>query len=354
VHYREVVADLGRLSVVMPTYQRPIYALRNMRLLDRTGARIHVLDGSDEPIDPRRFADLSSRINYVHLPQSYEERLGHAAELVDTPFCVAIGDDDMHLPSGLAASIAALDADPELVAATGTALAVLRQDDNINGKLMYDALHGRAIVDDDPVQRMIEHLGHYLPSTVYAVTRTPVWRRAVQALTGKRFVPFRLGELQYEMTVAYAGKAVAVPHLMWLRSFENRSLWLGDDVPLAPWWEQAAASGERDEFAAYMGGALTDDVAQQPAAAKGALAAMDAYIRALNEGTLRGQVHPALPLPEWGRRVAEQGVTVNDAELAAAVEAFQSTPSELPPLTPAPRNQGLASRLGRRWRGSTG
>ena len=338
----------------MPTYQRPIYALRNMRLLDQTGARVHVLDGSAEPIDRRRFTGLSSRINYVHLPDSYERRLARAVELVDTPFCVAIGDDDMHLPSGLAASIRALDADPELVAATGTALAVLLQDGSVNGKLMYDALHGRAITDDDPVQRMVDHLGRYLPSTVYAVTRTPVWTRAVRALTDQRFVPFRLGELQYEMTVAYAGKTTAVPHLMWLRSFENRSLWLGDDVPIAPWWEQAAASGERDNFAAYMGAALTDDAAQQPAAAKGALAAMDAYVRALNENALRGQVHPALPLAEWGSRVAAQGVTVDEADLAAAIAAFKSTPSELPTLEPARRTRGLASRLGRRWRGSAG
>jgi hypothetical protein len=189
---------------------------------------------------------------------------------------------------------------------------------------------------------------------VYAVTRTPVWTRAVRALTDKRFVPFRLGELQYEMTVAYAGKSTVVPHLMWLRSFENRSLWLGDDVPLAPWWEQATRSGERDEFAEYMGRTLTDDASKQAAATQGALAAMDAYMRALAEPKPPPTIHQALPLAEWGRRVAEQGVLVDEAELSAAVDAFKSTPSELPPLKPDRPPLSLASRLGRRRRGSAG
>lgn len=329
--------DLPEVSVVMPTYRRPVYALRNMHLLDRTGARVHVLDGSPSPIDPAAMEGLSPRVNYVHLPASYEERLAHAVDLIETPFCVAVGDDDMHLPSGLAASVDALHADAELVAVMGTAIAVVTKDGKAFGKAKYEGLLNRAVVDDDPVDRMVDHLGRYLPSTVYAVTRTPVWARAVRALTGKRFRPFRLGELQYEMTVAYVGKTKVVPQLMWLRSQENRSLWLDDDLPLAPWWEQAAASGERQEFASYMGGALTDDVLKQAEAAQGALKAMDTYVEAVNELTAlrarlteaerleRWPVDRVVPLAAWGRQAAKQGIAVDEDDLAVATAAFEAT-----------------------------
>jgi len=338
------VVDLERLSVVMPTFQRPIYALRNMRLLDQTGARVHVLDGSAEPIDPRLRAGLSGRINYVHLPGSYEERLARAADLIDTPFCVTVGDDDMHLPSGLEASVSALDADPELVAATGTALAFLSTDTEVAGRLIYPELHGRAILADDPIERMVDHLGRYLPSASYAVTRTPVWKRAMRALTGKRFAPFRLGELQYEMTIVYAGKIVVVPHLMWLRSLENPSLWKADEVPLKGWW---LASDDREEFAAYMGQALTDDPLEQDAAAQGSLDAMDTYIQGLRDRVAlrrrltpaeqleRWPVHPELPLTEWARRVAQDDVVVNEADLATAIAAVEATPADVVQDLPA-------------------
>lgn len=348
--------DLRDVSVIMPTFKRPVYALRNMRLLDQTGARVHVLDGSPTPIDPAKLADLSPRINYLHRPVSYEERMALSLQLVDTPFCVSVSDDDMHLPSGLAASVEALRADPALAAVTGTALEIFRRDGKAYGRLKYGGLLGRVIGDDDPVERMIDHLADYLPSSVYAVTRTAVWVRAMGTLTGKRFLPIRLGELQYEMTVAYQGKIKVVPHLMWLRSSENPPHWASDDVPLAPWWEHAAESGERQEFATYMGRALTDDVLKQAEAARGVLTAMDAYIEALKALTAvrdsltaaerleRWRADPVLPLAELGRRVAEQGVAVNEQELAAAIAAVESTladdtPAETPPAAPVGRRR---------------
>lgn len=341
--------DLRDVSVVMPTYKRPVYALRNMRLLDQTGARVHVLDGSATPIDPAQLAELSPRINYLHRPVSYEERMALALTLVDTPFCVSVSDDDMHLPSGLAASVEALNADPELVAATGTALEVFQRDGIAYSRLKYPGLLDRGVLDDDPIERMIDHLSRYLPSTVYAVTRTPVWVKAMSTLAGKRFLPIRLGELQYEMTVVYQGRIKVVPHLMWLRSSENPPHWAADDVPLAPWWEQAAESGERREFAEYMGGALADDAATPAEVAHGVLKAMDTYIEAVNElNALRASLtdaerrerwpaQPILPLAEWGRRVADQGVAVDDKELAAAASAVESTPGGKTPVgAPAP------------------
>lgn len=328
------------LSVMIATYQRPIYALRNMHLLDQTGARVHVLDGSSDPIAPSRLNGLSSRVNYVHLPVPYEERMAHAMDVLETSYCVSVSDDDMHLPSGLAASLDALEQDADLVAATGTALAVSVEDGTAIGKLVYDELLDRAVLADDPIERMIEHLGGYLPSTVYAVTRTPVWKRAMRAATKRRFAPVRLSELRYELAVAYAGKTRTVPHLMWLRSSENASHWAGDETPLGPWWDAAKESGERDDFAAYMGRALTDDPQQQSVAAQGALDAIDTFLQALadrvalrrrlspDERRARWPIHPGLPLAEWGRKVAEQGVAVDDADLAAAIAAIEATPAK--------------------------
>jgi glycosyltransferase domain-containing protein len=350
--------DLRDVSVVMPTFKRQVYALRNMRLLDQTGARVHVLDGSPAPIEATQLADLSPRINYLHRPVSYEERMALALTLVDTPFCVSVSDDDMHLPSGLAASVEALNADPSLVAVTGTSLEVFTRDGVAYGRVKYPGLLGRAVLDDDPITRMIDHLADYLPATVYAVTRTPVWVKAMSTLAGKRFLPIRLGELQYEMTVAYQGKTKVVPHLMWLRSSENLPHWAADDVPLAPWWEQAADSGERREFAEYMAGALADDAATQATVAQGVLKAMDTYIEAVNELTAlrasltdterreRWPAQPILPLAELGRRVAEQGVAVDEQDLAAAVAAVESTTvEEAPADTSAPAPARRARRF---------
>ena len=331
--------DLDQLSVVVPTYRRPVYALRNMRLLDQTGARVYVLDGSPDPIHSDQLAELSSRITYLHLPVTYEERYAHAAELIETPYCVSVGDDDMHLPSGLRAAVAALETDPELVSVTGTSCEVLVRDGLAYGRLKYEGLLDRAISDDNPIERMVDHLSRYMPSTVYAVARTSVWVRAVRALAGKRFPPFRLGELQQEMAVVYSGKTKTVPELMWLRSSENKSLWRdNDDLPVAPWWVQAHATGEREAFARYMAGALTDDPSGQAAAGQGALKAMDTYVDAVHELTAtrdrltaaeraeRRPRYPILPLADWGEEGAKSGILADNDDLAVAAAAVESTP----------------------------
>ena len=85
-------------------------------------ARVLVLDGSREPIEPMLIASLGANVKYVHLPKSIEERFEYAHAKLDTKYVMLLGDDDMAIPSGVASCVSTLESDQELVACSGRCL----------------------------------------------------------------------------------------------------------------------------------------------------------------------------------------------------------------------------------------
>lgn len=297
---------LSRLTVIIPSYERPHYLGRALRYWSGCGARVLVLDGSRSPFlhrDPRRFL-RGDNVTYLHRPVRLAERLALAGEMLDTPYAVLAGDDEFHLASGLSAAIAALDADPALVACCGrVARFALGPRFRPMGAPGYPRFAGHDILHATPAERMVAHMADYVPTTVYAVLRSAVWKAAVQPALRDEVPLFASAELQFELTVMEFGKSRVLPVLQWLRSAEigatqSADVSLATPTKLHQIWgdpdHQALCRRMIDSTAAALSATTGTDSAELAARIE---AALNAYA-----ATVRQRAAQAAPAPE--RRIA--------------------------------------------------
>ena len=107
------MACTDELTLIIPTYERQELVLMAMAYWHKQDVELHVIDGSAEPI-ASSMLPVSEKIHYHHLPVSLFDRLSYATELVQTPYCSLISDDEFFLPSGLNACIAELSRRPSM------------------------------------------------------------------------------------------------------------------------------------------------------------------------------------------------------------------------------------------------
>ncbi|MCI5207771.1 MAG: TIGR00180 family glycosyltransferase [Candidatus Electrothrix sp. ATG2] len=224
---------LSKLTLIVPTYSRQNFALRNMRYWSGRGISVHVLDGSDTPIEQKYLKGLSGNIEYHHNPVSLYERLRYAEELVSTEYCSLLSDDEFFLPSGLEAAIQQLDQNQELVSCGGQAIGFFTSDKGILGRLKYPEFKDYSVEQDDAASRMYAHMAQYTPSTIYSVVRADVWKKAMQVTLLREYPVYAIPELQFELVVAFLGKSTLLDNLFWLRSYENTPI-RGTDISLDP------------------------------------------------------------------------------------------------------------------------
>jgi glycosyltransferase domain-containing protein len=282
------IASLNDLSLVMLTYKRPAYVARNLRFWSGRGPRIIVIDGSPDAIDPSALQGLSGDVSYHHAPVSYRARLDLVESKLTTPYVALLADDDFYLPSGLAASIEFMEVHPDYAACIGRPLGFgYNSTAGVFGVagVYSDMYKDYRVVAETPGLRMLEHMGRYMPSTIYAVLRSANWRAALGGYIRKEFPVFAIGELQIELAIAYLGKSAVLPVLSWLKSTELEQI-EGPEISLRRvdefhdlWPKGVGDPGFRSAFVSTMADALSD-IDQRPnqVVAGEIEAAMDAYV----------------------------------------------------------------------------
>jgi len=274
---------LSKLTLVIPTYNRQRYALRNMHYWSRTTVSVHVLDGSAQPIPAEKMAGLTANVKYHHFPISLHERFGKAVDLVQTEYAALCGDDEFFLLDALQTCIQELEADEALVSCMGRCLAFQPDSNQIIGWPAYTEVTNYSVHQDDPIARMIHHMNPFIGSTIYSVIRTPVWKQAMSIMLRKLdydMLPLSLDQYQFELAVCYQGKSKVIQNLMWLRSHENDGTYIG--LTFHEWWADKKKADEREEFLAIMTSALAgSDARKQESVREGVKAACEALYEGL-------------------------------------------------------------------------
>ncbi len=213
----------AKLTVILPVYGRVDYTLRWLRWIEASGlkCRVIVADGS-EPAVATTVARAVEAGAAKGLPWSHRvpaparasifARVSDAAADVKTPYAVLAANDDFPIASGLAACVAALDADPRASACGGPATAFTLSAD----EPVWSA-RGRARVPvpraplrgETPAARVEALLDAYDPLW-YDVQRASVMRDAFHRLERAGVRDFNLCELLHAVGVAAAGPALRV------------------------------------------------------------------------------------------------------------------------------------------------
>lgn len=256
--------ELSNLTLVIPSYNRQRYALRSLKYWSGKGVRVHLLDGTEHSIDASSLEGLEGNVSYHHVPCSFYDRLKMGPDLIKTEYAALLSDDEFFLPSAIQACIEELEGDSSLVACTGRTLAFKVERGQVVGHPFYEIMENYAVLSDDPIERIIYHMDTYACSTIYSVVRASVWKSALSVMVEKHWAVYAIGELQFEISVSLHGKSKVIPHVMWLRSFEQEPI-RGNEPSLMPantfckWWCNEANNNEHNEFLSRMARKLEQD-----------------------------------------------------------------------------------------------
>lgn len=250
--------NLSRLTLIVPTRERYDFILRCMHYWVDEGPHLIILDGSAKPIEPANLDIFGSHIQYLHRPVGLYQRLSECLDLIHTEYVALAGDDEFYIPAAVTACIKELDRDGDLVACCGRALGFTPKNQSVVGSPQYSRLEDYAIDADSAEERIVQHMSDYVPSLIYAISRTAQWKTAWKYILQREFSFFAAGELQFEMFMAYAGRSKVVPELMWLRSLGEAEPIRGTDPSLDTkkrfpgWWADTGKEKEHEKFISVM------------------------------------------------------------------------------------------------------
>ena len=249
---------LSKLTLVLITYNRQSYALRNMSYWSGKESKVLVLDGTAQSIDTVLLEGLDENISYHHLPYSVHERFSISAGLIseESKYVALYSDDEFFSPTALERCITELEKDPSLVSCMGRTIGFNPTENGLIGHSMYNEMKDYILMQDDPIDRMVAHMGNYTCSAIYSVIRTPVWKRATNAFVKNLFNVFSIEEYIFEMVVTYMGKSKVIPVLYWFRSLENERI-IQNDNKFNIWWNSSECMEEKELFINLMVNSLS-------------------------------------------------------------------------------------------------
>ena len=214
---------LTKLTIIIPTYNRRSYIIRNMKFWSGLEPTVIILDGSEIKIQEDLISSLEKNIKYYHLPISLHARLKKGIELIQTEFVVLLNDDEFFFPSGLESCIIEIE-NSDIGACSGRSIIF----DFNNGIIDVDfwrpphtSFDGYHLSDDSSFTRLKTHMYPYLCSTINAVTKKEIFLNNIEALLVSASSGQSSDEIAYEIVSSYQCKSKVINTLTWLRSKEN-------------------------------------------------------------------------------------------------------------------------------------
>lgn len=221
--------DLSELTLVIPSFERQRYLIRQMNYWRDQNISLLVLDGSRFPLDYRgqlAFGNEPTCICYFHLPVSIEERLGFAVGKIKTKYAALLSDDEFFLPSALRSCIEYLDSHADTVCCKGRALGFAWRDGRPMARDVYPDIASCQVNSSDPEQRLLQHFSPYQMISLWSVSRVDIFLKSIQAISySGKYKTAAAAEMQISLISAYSGKCKVIDELMWMRSFENKNIW---------------------------------------------------------------------------------------------------------------------------------
>lgn len=244
---------LENLTIIILTYNRQAFALRSVEYWSDTDVKLVVIDGTEKSIDSVIVNQFKPNIKYIHGPACYYKRMLSAIDLVETEYVLWGCDDEFYIPSTLNVCIKKLTLDPELVTCGGRSALFDWKNNLVRGFDVYPKLKNLTLLDSVPTDRIKKHFSNYVPAHYYSVTRTKIRKIVMQEIFSKEYSCYALQELQLEFLMAYAGKTLIIPELMWLRSNENEQITgtnkiFSQTVTFGNWWSDKKHRKEKNEF----------------------------------------------------------------------------------------------------------
>lgn len=223
-NFKTYVSNLKKLTIIIPSFNRPTFLMRTLRYWSGKGVQIICIDGSFDKLNDQFISSLNPNIVYNHLPNSsFKDRMLIANEKISTEFTLFHADDEFHIPSGLSECINVIE-NEDLVACIGRCLEFSIENKKINGRpwrTFHTSFEGYSIMDNSPIVRILSNLNPYLCSISTSVIKTSIYKNAISFYKRYDLESNLMTELIFSICVSFQGKSKVVNNLSWIRSLEN-------------------------------------------------------------------------------------------------------------------------------------
>lgn len=247
--------ELKEVTLIIPSYNRQNYLLRQLVYWNGSKINLIILDGSPESLPTSILKSTIFKKNnfkYYHLPISIEERLNKAKDFIETSYVALLGDDEFYLKGTLKNLVRELEDDSELIGCTGQPVGFsygaitkqVRYFPSYNHR-NYSAIH------KDISKRLAYAMNPYNAASAYGLYRKEAWVASWGSInrTSCIYVP----EMQQALATYIQGKYKAINQLYWFRSNENAPA----DGNLRKfrfheWWSSDEHTSEKSIFISYL------------------------------------------------------------------------------------------------------
>lgn len=241
---------LDKITIIIPTFCRPRYVLRQFEYWKNSDAAVVILDGSPEPLDVSSVC-TNPKIRYVHSGAHFQERLATVRKYINTPYCAMLSDDEFYAFSGLHAALDRMEAEPEVIGCVGRCLYFFVDQGRFLMKDAYREWKPFSESASTPSLRLNEdlppnktHMAHY------AIMRSSIWIQIIEKAYQKRFSSAFVYERLVNLQRAMLGRTEILESLLWFRSMENRNI-SNSQVGAPPFLDWALDSEFRSEVQEY-------------------------------------------------------------------------------------------------------
>ena len=246
------VCDLTDLTIVLPTYERPTFLLRQIIYLSKWKVSVEIVDGSFNPLGPQiiKLIEELPHINYQHIRASYTERIFLACARIKTPYAMCLADDDFYSQSGLESALKKLESDSDLVSVMGQSIGF----DQLKNEFYYfqygSSLQNYSIIGATPLSRIGEGIKDYRSATSYAVFQSSVFLKVWD--NRENMSCLEAVEYEHAIRTYLYGSLKTTQSLYWLRSFETQPVASAIDGDRAlnfeKWYKDARFTSELQTF----------------------------------------------------------------------------------------------------------
>lgn len=244
--------DLEKVTIVIPSYERQDYLLRQLIYWYGSGIKLIILDGSSLSLPQNILEFISSwkNITYLHLPISIEARVNQAINYINTPYVALLSDDEFFLKGALKNLVIKLDEDRELSGCIGQSVEFSFDKNNKKVKYNKGYPHWEYSVNHDSIKkRIIYAMSQYNAATAYGLYRKDVWQNGWGDI--KKYSCGYTSEMYQALVTYISGKYIATDELYWLRSSENIPIETKEwdrKLRFHEWWKDKKYQLEKEEF----------------------------------------------------------------------------------------------------------
>ena len=244
--------ELEDVTIVIPSYCRQKYILRQMIYWVNSGVKLLILDGSPSALPKNILKTVSSYqdITYLHLNISLEDRLNKSLDFLETKYIALLSDDDFFIKFTLKNLVQKLDNENDLCGCIGQSIRF--NFENEKKKIVYSRGYphqGYSATQDNIKDRLEYAFNPYNAATAYGLIRKKVWEDGWGKI--EKYSCVYAVEIFQALATYLSGKYIATEQLFWLRSNENPPI--SNDswdrrFRFHQWWENNKYRLENEKF----------------------------------------------------------------------------------------------------------